>query len=110
MVLTICKDFFWQIVRIFCHDLTDRSCPRLTPLFYDIVIELLNTASVSLSLFFTEYETVYLRANHITEDDVKEIISAAMVTCSHMSTADNSTSTGAVSGPDTFISDPHIRM
>ena len=31
MVLTICKDFL-QIVRIFCHDLTDRSCPRLTPL------------------------------------------------------------------------------
>ena len=31
MVLTSCKDF-WQIVRIFCHDLTDMSCPRLTPL------------------------------------------------------------------------------
>ena len=28
MVLIICL----QIVRIFCHDLTDRSCPRLTPL------------------------------------------------------------------------------
>ena len=25
---------FLQIVRIFCHDLTDRSCPRLTPLEY----------------------------------------------------------------------------
>ena len=23
---------FFQIVRIFCHDLTDMSCPRLTPL------------------------------------------------------------------------------
>ena len=32
MVLTICKEFVLQIVRIFCHDLTDRSCPRLTPL------------------------------------------------------------------------------
>ena len=33
MVLTICKDFVLQIVRIFCHDLTEyRSCPRLTPL------------------------------------------------------------------------------
>ena len=31
MVLTSCKDFL-QIVRIFCHDLTDMSCPRLTPL------------------------------------------------------------------------------
>ena len=31
MVFTICKDFL-QIVRIFCHDLTNRSCPRLTPL------------------------------------------------------------------------------
>ena len=31
MVLTSCKDFL-QIVRIFCHDLTDRSCPKLTPL------------------------------------------------------------------------------
>ena len=31
MVLTICKDFL-QIVRIVCHDLTDGSCPRLTPL------------------------------------------------------------------------------
>ena len=31
-VLTSCKDFL-QIVRIFfCHDLTDMSCPRLTPL------------------------------------------------------------------------------
>ena len=30
MVLTICKDFL-QIVRIFCHDLTDMSCPSLTP-------------------------------------------------------------------------------
>ena len=30
-VLTSCKDIL-QIVRIFCHDLTDRSCPRLTPL------------------------------------------------------------------------------
>ena len=26
-----------QIVRIFCHDLTDRSCPRLTPLMYWLV-------------------------------------------------------------------------
>ena len=33
MVLTSCKDFL-QIVRIFCHDLTDRSCPRLTPLIW----------------------------------------------------------------------------
>ena len=32
MVLTSCKDFL-QIVRIFCHDLTDMSCPRLTPLY-----------------------------------------------------------------------------
>ena len=31
MVLTSCKDFL-QIIRIFCHDLTDMSCPRLTPL------------------------------------------------------------------------------
>ena len=31
MVLTSCKDFL-QIVRIFGHDLTDMSCPRLTPL------------------------------------------------------------------------------
>ena len=23
-----------MIVRIFCHDLTDMSCPRLTPLIY----------------------------------------------------------------------------
>ena len=30
-MLTICKDFL-QIVRIFCHDLTDMSCPKLTPL------------------------------------------------------------------------------
>ena len=35
MVLTSCKDFL-QIVRIFCHDLTDMSCPRLTPLDYFI--------------------------------------------------------------------------
>ena len=33
MVLTSCTDFK-QIVRIFCHDLTDMSCPRLTPLIY----------------------------------------------------------------------------
>ena len=38
MVLTICKDFFLQIVRIFCHDLTDRSCPRLTPLDYIYIL------------------------------------------------------------------------
>ena len=31
MVLTSCNDFL-QIVRIFCHDLTDRSCPMLKPL------------------------------------------------------------------------------
>ena len=34
-VLQWCWQFvriFLQIVRIFCHDLTDRSCPRLTPL------------------------------------------------------------------------------
>ena len=31
MVLTSCKDFL-KIVRIFCHDLTDMSCTRLTPL------------------------------------------------------------------------------
>ena len=31
MVLTSCKDFL-QIVRIFCHCLSDMSCPRLTPL------------------------------------------------------------------------------
>ena len=31
MVLTICKDFFADC-KVFCHDLTDRSCPRLTPL------------------------------------------------------------------------------
>ena len=33
MVLTSCKEFL-QILRIFCHDLTDTSCPRLTPLVY----------------------------------------------------------------------------
>ena len=33
MVLTSCNDFL-QIVRIFCHDLTDMSCSRLTPLWY----------------------------------------------------------------------------
>ena len=33
MVLTSCKNFL-QIVRIFCHDFTDMSCPRLTPLRY----------------------------------------------------------------------------
>ena len=26
MVLTICKDFL-RIIKIFCHDLTDSSCP-----------------------------------------------------------------------------------
>ena len=31
MVLTSCKDFL-QIIRIFCHHLTDTSCPRLTSL------------------------------------------------------------------------------
>ena len=36
MVLTICKDFFADC-KIFCHELTDRSCPRLTPLFYIII-------------------------------------------------------------------------
>ena len=35
MVLISCKDFL-QIVRIFCHDLTDRSCPRLTPLSWEL--------------------------------------------------------------------------
>ena len=35
MVLTSCKDFL-QIVRNVCHDLTDRSCPRLTPLTWFI--------------------------------------------------------------------------
>ena len=30
-VLRICKELF-QIIRIFCHDLTDMSCPKLTPL------------------------------------------------------------------------------
>ena len=33
MVLTICKDCFADC-KVFCHDLTDRSCPRLTPLLY----------------------------------------------------------------------------
>ena len=36
MVLTSCKDFL-QIVRIFCHDLTDMSCPRLTPLSHSFI-------------------------------------------------------------------------
>ena len=31
MVLTICKNLFADC-KNFCHDLTDRSCPRLTPL------------------------------------------------------------------------------
>ena len=31
MVLTICKDFFLQIVMVIFHDLR-YSCPRLTPL------------------------------------------------------------------------------
>ena len=29
---------YLQIVRIFCHDLTDRSCPRLTPLLTGILL------------------------------------------------------------------------
>ena len=33
------KGFFWQIVRIFCHVLTDRSYPRLTPLVCNNVAE-----------------------------------------------------------------------
>ena len=32
MVLTICKDFFADCKNFFCHDLTDMSCHRLTPL------------------------------------------------------------------------------
>ena len=36
MVLTSCEDFL-HIVRICCHDLTDMSCPRLTPLVSTLI-------------------------------------------------------------------------
>ena len=36
MVLTSCKNVL-QIVTIFCHDLTDMSCPRLTPLILSVL-------------------------------------------------------------------------
>ena len=72
MVLTICKDFFGQIVRIFCHDLTDRSCPRLTPL----ILPKIKWISVPFSKIFSTEVALYRPSKFLMIESRRHILPA----------------------------------
>ena len=60
MVLTICKVFFFfKIVRIFCHDLTDRSCPRLTHQLHGMYVVWGCTVETVVSMKLLHYTGIY---------------------------------------------------